>query len=188
MQFLESPRYTREAEAELARLAAGGDSQAREALIHSQIPWVLRLATRVAQRSPHEREELIGRGLALLCEKIDRFDPARGRLTTFVGTFVYRDLLRAAPRRPRAVSLQEAHEARIVRERPEPPENEAVERLQRGVDQLPPRLRAVVRGRLAGEKFQTIAERLGVSKARVGQLEKKAHAQLRAWLRDKDHP
>lgn len=85
-QMGERPKFTREEEAELVKLAQAGDAEAMELLCRSQLPWVVKLTLkyRGIPGGPTD-EDLIQLGNVGLLETIRRFDPTRGaRLCTAV--------------------------------------------------------------------------------------------------------
>jgi len=83
MQF--PPPLTREEEQAAFEKILQGDKDARDRVILSAMPYVIKMVSNT--RAFHcERDELIGASAELVCELIDKFDPTRGvRFLTFVG-------------------------------------------------------------------------------------------------------
>jgi RNA polymerase primary sigma factor len=73
-----------EIEKELAIAASNGDKDARERLIISAMPLVVRLARKYSRYKKDIFEDLVGQGNIGITEAVDRFDPNRGyRLSTY---------------------------------------------------------------------------------------------------------
>lgn len=87
-------QFTDIEERELIVKMRNGDAEAREQLIFSCIPWVIRLAREFCSKyNWSDVEEAESRSLLRLVKCVDRLDPAKGRLTTLLGTSVPRDLM-----------------------------------------------------------------------------------------------
>lgn len=179
------PRFTREEEAALAVRVQAGDGDARRTLMRSILPWVLRLACRWG-REYHDRDELFSLGVEVVYDRLLLFDPARGRLTTFVGAVLCRRFARERKREATLRRPQELPEDLIGREH-DPERWRRVALIDRGVDRLPPREADVVRRRMAGQTLREVGDALSLSKERVRQIEAQAHDRLRAYLRNEGH-
>jgi len=80
---------SREEEHKLAVRKEAGDAEAREQLIRSHLPWVIRMATRLTAKRPHELDDAIGWGNVGLIRAVDRFNPDRGtRLSTYASWWI----------------------------------------------------------------------------------------------------
>lgn len=177
-----------------------GDPAGRDALIESQLAWVLNIAKRLS--SPNDSlEDVYQVGVLGLIECLDGYDAQQTRLSTYCSRPVfwrirsYLSKARATLSRPynRNERYAEAwdraglNSAELTRER-EPifeqtPEHaEELARLQVAIEQLPNRERCIVRARLNGETLEAIGRRLAFSKERIRQLEARAHEMLRAAL------
>ena len=71
-------------ETELAAAMAAGDVSARNTLIETSIPWVLKLT----RRRDDDDEDLESFVLLRVCKYMDGYSPTRGRLSTFVTCMV----------------------------------------------------------------------------------------------------
>lgn len=90
------PCYTKKEEAELGRLVAAGDAEAREQLILSVVPWGIRIANRY-HNGPAGPDEAISDAMIGVIKAVDRFEPERGRLTTLVEYCVRTEIWRNSP-------------------------------------------------------------------------------------------
>ena len=84
----QAPRFTREEERDLALKAQQGDTDAREQLILSNVPWANRCAINFAEAMGQDLEECISIANPALVKAVDKFNPDRGRLTTLVAKCV----------------------------------------------------------------------------------------------------
>lgn len=206
-QGLAPIRLSRREEIKLCRRMRRGDRdrEARDRLIQSQLPWVVKIAIQ-NWRPGHDVDDLVGVGLSALLVCLHRFDARKGRLTTFCyrpvkwriqahirkfSAIVSRpftiprrtDLLakwKAAQRRqdmPLEIGCSEPARDGLGLE---------LQQLHEAVEHLPPRLREVVRRRLSGETLEAIGNSYGVSKERVRQLHDLALRYLRLLLRAAD--
>jgi RNA polymerase primary sigma factor len=191
-------RLSKAEEKRLCRRMRQGDQVARELLVHSQIPWVMQIAHRLA-RPQDDLDDLISVGLVALLISVDQFDARLARLSTFVHKPVVWRILAYQRKtstlcRPTNCAQQWAQQwhaaanvAAELREHEHPAigptdtteVEEEIDRLRAAINRLPKRLRLVVRSRLAGQTLEHIGDRLQISKERVRQLERKAHE----WLR-----
>jgi RNA polymerase primary sigma factor len=169
------------------------------------------LAYAVAQRSwpgPLDRDERISVALEALVRAVQSFNPGLGfRFSTYAVKAIHHELQRAIllerliPVRAEALSSrasagrrQKAKKAGVVYSfdaiegfdpaaRPDRAEPSwQVEWVRRSVDRLPDRLRRVMRWRLEGRTLEAIGSILGLSRARVGQLEEIARRKIRRDL------
>lgn len=85
-----APRFTRDKERHLHELAQGGDLEARNQLVLSQVPWIVKLCGRY--RGQYGIDEAVQMCVEMLMRKIGKLDPDKGRLTTLVGRAVPRFL------------------------------------------------------------------------------------------------
>jgi len=201
----ECPRLKHAEQVALHELAVAGDGVARETLILSVLPWAVRMAWRY--RSGEPVEELVSWAMPALCQAIDRWDPARGRLTTLVTVCVWQEISMAIrkthyavippaascmPKTPRARRAAEC--AQVMAEsldgdtgrfcsRDGDPVAEAIVAEGYGAwlvacEALPERLRDVLAAIERGETYAVIGKRLGVTRQRVGQLRAQAMKRL----------
>jgi RNA polymerase sporulation-specific sigma factor len=172
---------------------------ARRAALESVRPLLLRLAARRAERSRLDRDDLFGEACVVFLTRFDRYDPAKGALTTWAGLCVRAALVRLARRerqfrRGGPASDPEVLDRLHAGREPDPADAaEALEQLDdlaAALAGLPERERLVIEGRfgLAGETERTpgdVAAALGgVSGSRVRQLQRRALRRLDATLRD----
>lgn len=182
----EYPQFPREEERRLAEQMVAGQ-EAREKLVQSQIPWMLNCVKRY-KPPVMDREELEAEAMRCLVIAVDRFNPTKGRLTTFVhwyarkavqtvaiatrrasppGDRVSPDALESPENRQYAAEAEAAAacEARIL---------EAVEK------RFGPRDCHLCWLRLQGLTYPVIGKELGISGSRVGQIWNR----LRGFLRN----
>lgn len=97
-------RLTAAEERDLALRARRGDREAKERMIHANVPLVAAIARRF--RSAYlEKEDLLQEGMIGLCIAIDRFDPDKGwRFSTYATHWIRSRLQRAVD-----------HDARMIR-------------------------------------------------------------------------
>ena len=151
----------------------------------------MKIAKPYAERArvPVLDSEFFADGCLGLCKASKKFDPSRGfTFLTYASDYVLGEISDGIRRRtkpgtagaksPRQVT---GHDAAMVslQERGPSPELQAesldeAEMIQEAVAGLPEMHREVIRGRMAGEKMQAIADRIGVSKQRVERVEKVA--------------
>ena len=100
--YIENLKLTAEQEAEYALKARGGDIEAREKLINSQLENVVYLALKYEQKLHLDLEELFAHGNIAMVEAVDRFDSSQGfRLSAYVSDCVihsFFDLMKAEHR------------------------------------------------------------------------------------------
>jgi len=100
-------RLSREEEYELAEKKDKGDKDARDKLIRSQLPWVVKLAKKHS-KCREDLLENLQQGSCGLIRAVDRFDCSRGsRLSTYASYFIRRYMLdydKTLIRLPRYVS------------------------------------------------------------------------------------
>lgn len=207
-------RLSRAEETALVARARGGDAAAVETLVAAMAHWIARLVAehfgprgrrvrdRVAAGEP--LDDLLQQGVLAMLERLPSFDPARGRLTTWLALVVvqgvssWRHRHRSVIVRPnfvpgpnvaaqnRADRVAALDAARVHPRAGEPLDDldrrQQLADLEAAIAALPPRLEAVIRARLAGTTLRALADELGVSRQRVGQLEAAARAHLAAAL------
>lgn len=195
-------RLSREEEAELVARMRQGDLSARDALVDSQIPWVVRLVLRSRPRT-EDFEDLVQAGLIVLLECLPKFDPSISRLSSFstkpirwrlanarkVAGLIRRPAYRATSRHlaawHQAASFEELDLHYLPEAEAEPASAERLDellRLRQAIGLLPDRQYAILVRRLSGHTLAAIGVELGLSKERIRQIESRAVATLRARL------
>lgn len=203
-------RLPRDEEARLAKAMRRGDLAARNALIESQLPYIVRLATPFV--GPHlPLEDLAQVGVLILIRVLRKFRPSRGRLSTFCTapiryaflnysvkhrSLISRPAYRPAPHLSEAwdkaletTSIGDADSQEFAVAGETPPALTYIEedlderrRLHAAIDELDPRQCKVLRGRLKGLLLRELADELGVTRERVRQIELEAIKRLRRKL------
>lgn len=204
-------RLPRDEEARLFRAMRRGDESARQRLIESQLPYVVAIAKPFV-RPHLPLADLCQVGVLGLLECLPKFRPSQGRLSTFCKRPVYwrihthckrqRSLLSRPANRPINPDLVPAWEraldvgyfgegqAELVPAPDDPPDRRLLEgdeqtqreALHAAIARLPPRMRDILRRRLAGELLRTIGADWDLSRERVRQIEESAIARLQKWL------
>lgn len=87
-------RLSAEEERELTLKMRAGDAEARDALIRSVLPWVGALAMRAALRYGLDEEHALSLANENLLHFLERFDPDKGRLVTFLGNYMMHRIAR----------------------------------------------------------------------------------------------
>jgi RNA polymerase sigma factor (sigma-70 family) len=198
-----------EEEAALSAAAQRGDARAREQLIASQLPFVVYVAKQYQARGI-DLEDLVQLGNVGLIRAAAKFDPRKGRFSTYAGWwirhFIRIELERHASQirlpqrsnRKTKPKLEEAAERALAAIRKSVPAEEAfliapddrdrddlaesIAELRREVAALPERVRYVIESRLAGKTLKEIGGVLHVGRERVRQIEADAIAILRRRL------
>jgi len=194
-------RLTAGEERQLVAKMRAGDVEARNQLVESQVPWIMKLAAKF--HSTSDVDDLISAGIVALIENcLPRFDPSRARLTTFAVRSVYwamRDfdcknvlITRPRNRQPKYANEWDAAGQTIevgdsfVVAPPEPESDaaqaEIVRLLRAAIKELPDRQQDIIRSRMRGQTLLSIGNELGISKERVRQIEKMGHERLRQAL------
>jgi RNA polymerase sigma factor (sigma-70 family) len=93
-ELADCPRFTRAEEQELAARMVAGNTEARELLIRSVLPWAFSLAVGYEGRGI-SREDAIGEANLGVCEAADSFDPFKGRFITWASVHVRKRICRA---------------------------------------------------------------------------------------------
>jgi len=140
-------------------------------------------------------DELVSDGLIALSRAVEKFDESRGfRFSTYATMVIRRDLFRsirsAQNKHRRHLSVDRTDLAKDLEGRPAPrlsfEEWTALyTSLESMLDTLEPREREILHARFGYEQMEkkpslrVLAERLGISKERVRQIERKALAKLR---------
>lgn len=179
------------------------DPEAREALVLANRPLVLHIVERLAipDGPGWERDDLISWGTIGLIQAVDRYDPARGRFSTFAAVRIQgaiRDALRALDPAPRGARATAPDDPRFAAPLPlaalaegqeptedgaEPRDVIAVARLRAALGDLPERERWVLAlGYAGGWGDEQIGRALGVSTSRAVQIRQRALGRLRAAL------
>ncbi len=180
------------------------DPAARHRLILSVLPWAIKIASKY---NHHESlEERVSYAMPGLCRAVDGWIPERGKLTTITAKCVFNELRTAIRKQchpvvpPQSGSLpktlegrQQAANARAAVEvtpmliddyyayEPLPPCDpcDTIRQYRAARDALPSVLREVILGCEQGDTYQTIGDRVGLSRQRIEQLRRKAIEQLR---------
>lgn len=159
------------------------------ALLLGVLPWVRRLAHQHARRYDLDADEVVQESAVLFLRFADRFDPARGSITSWTFTVVRSTVARMISRRVsrRGQPRPSLPEFPLADPRQQSPADLAAVAEHRSLDEH--RLRRYLRGlapkerqvvcRLYGigrrrEKVNDIARDLGVSRQRVYQVAAKA--------------
>ena len=86
-------------------------SDARRRLIESCVPWAWRVAAGAG--CPALGDDRFGVAMLALCRAVDRFEPAKGRLTTYVDRTVVNEVRRAAAAERTLVRVPEFVQRRV---------------------------------------------------------------------------
>lgn len=197
MKFL-----TAHEEQQLLDAACSGDVEARNSVIMNVYSIVRSTVGKRFVMSDSEREDAIQYVISVLCEKFHKFDVTRKlRFMTYANFWVRyalqqfmikRQLIQFRENPVAVISIEPvsdgteclrqeicapnsspAHDMELVDDLTE---------LKRVVDRLHPKDREVVIRRSQGEKLQSIADSLGLSRERVRQIELKALQRMRYWF------
>jgi RNA polymerase sigma factor (sigma-70 family) len=184
-------------EAELIRLAQGGDRQARNELIEAHMGFI---RTRVSASigSHRDVDEYIGIGVEAFMRCIAVFDPARGvKITSYSGDAITRAAWRALntewAKKSRTSSMdsdpngrgplsKQMQDTRAAKPHDAADRNARMFDLEDAISLLDDKERYVIRCRLAGETMKQIGVRLGLSRERVRQIELSARANIREMI------
>jgi len=161
-------------------------------LLFAVNPWLWKLAHRAARRCPALNvEDLHGEMCVLVLRYASKFDPARGKLTTWafqVNRTTVDRACKAAAKHARFVATDVDYLATIpARVQPAAPDADEVAALRLHLHAIPSHERDVVVSRfgLGGrtpESLAVIARRRGCSRERVRQIERAALDRLRIRL------
>jgi RNA polymerase sigma factor (sigma-70 family) len=181
------PPLDREEELDLLAYAQAGSSEAREALIRSQIPLVISLS-----KAAGYSEDSVQAGMVALMDCVDRFD-GRSRLTTWAHARVYGAVIDQARKDRLGIQGDEENHETAEDADPHPGPDDLAEasdtatEVAAAIDTLPTRTAAMVRAHFGfGCEPQTceqIAETHGVSRQYASLTISKALAKLRFALR-----
>lgn len=175
------PRPGRGYSRERLQAAVDEGEAARNRLVQSYLPMVLKLAKEAPDQ---DRGDAVSEGTLTLMKAIDLFDLSRGvAFSTYAYVAVQRRLWRfARDQRRHAKTFWQ-----FGGDSPEPCDDDEAERLDAQLDlrtryrrlrrhfrKLSYRERAVVEGRMAGRTLDTLAAELSVSRERIRQLEWRA--------------
>jgi RNA polymerase sigma factor (sigma-70 family) len=175
------PALDREEELDLLAYARAGSTEAREALIRSQIPLVISLSKAAAYS-----EDSVQAGMIALMDCVDRFD-GRGRLSTWAHSRIYGAVIDQIHRDRKGIQDGEEQTETAEDADPGPTPAEQAEaadtaaEIARALEALPPRTAAMLRARygIGGAEPKTceqVAAAWGVSKQYASQ-------EIRAGLR-----
>ncbi len=215
-------KYTREEEAELCEKMRTGDLDARDQLFNSCIPWTINISHRIAQNYYGKRigdsklDDLVQAGLCGLFECLKKFDPAKGRLTTYASWWVRKECL-AWMWRDRTIFLPRYLSARKFKTLKTPstmsliitnengyditPKGLAYEHkdfqevddiderdslLKESIDILTERERGILFLRNKGVTLKEVGVRYGICRERVRQIQNRAIETLRIRLNQKE--
>jgi RNA polymerase sigma factor (sigma-70 family) len=197
----------------MVKHAQAGDKRAAARLLASCERQIWKHASRYAGKSPHLVEDMVAESRIRVFLMIEKFDPTRGMKFNSYAMFGIRNacsevwqsqrsvvtlpVVRTRHGTEREESLKRVQSHSIVQigasgeetEMPitarEPTETDvfARERLMAAIEKLPPRERAVIRGRFFGDRtLDEISNDHGVSRERVRQIEVRALWELRQAL------
>ena len=184
----------------LGRVA--GDSWRELRALRQELAEVyFKLAVNIARafaNHPQEIDDLVGHASITLLRAIDLFDVSRGfRFSTYATRALRTELSRYVLRNRRRVS---PIDPRSLTRHPDPAAEQrwrdgqaAFHALEEMLNRLEPREMVVVRSRFGmnecpgAETLQAVADRLGVSRERVRQLERQALAKLRQLADDPEY-
>ncbi len=172
-RLLTQTPLTADEEWQLARLARGGDAEARAALIVSGMRSVVQRALLLGLRDDLLRDGVQAGAIGLI-RAVDRFDPARGvRLATYAWSWI-----------GAALRTERQQEIGLVEDRPDP---RLRDETWTWLDGLAPPMRDVVRLRFGDDVVpamtrREVARRLDLSESRVRTIEAEAMRHLRGRL------
>jgi RNA polymerase sigma factor (sigma-70 family) len=86
-------RLTAGEEYDLACRARAGDGGARKTLIESNIPLAIRIGSKFLRS--RLGEDAVSVAMVGLCRGVDYFDPAKGKLSTYVARTIFNEIFRA---------------------------------------------------------------------------------------------
>lgn len=95
-------KLSREEESDLHKKMQKGDMKARDQLYKSCVPWAVNRSTRIAKQcygpeiDEARMDDMIQAGLFGLLQALNRFDPARSRLTTYSRFWIIKECLEFA--------------------------------------------------------------------------------------------
>ena len=187
---------TADEEKALAAAMRSGSVPARKRLVASQVGWIRTLARRHSAGRPGDFDELVSLGGLALAQRIDRFDPSKGRLTTFATYTIvsaFRDdadaRRRQAKREPLSLDAPTADGATLaaaVADRDPFADvadrvvhREDVVRVRRCLERLDERDRRILVEAANGRPLAAAGPMMGVGRARVGQIHRRAVRRLR---------
>lgn len=108
-EYLNSIKYfevlTAEEERECALRVCSGDKEARKKLIEHNAKLVIHAAKKRLNRSPLEFADLISAGNVGLVQAVDKFDPDKGRFSTFAMYWIVASMKRAEENYARPIRL-----------------------------------------------------------------------------------
>lgn len=108
-EYLNSIKYfevlTAEEERECALRVCSGDKEARKKLIEHNAKLVIHAAKKRLNRSPLEFADLISAGNVGLIQAVDKFDPDKGRFSTFAMYWITASMKRAEENYARPIRL-----------------------------------------------------------------------------------
>lgn len=200
---VDTPRLSHEQLTELVARMHAGDRAARERLASDGLRLIaFFVGLHVARYPGDDREELEAEAAYEMARCLDRFDPTLGNLSAFVRWACVRGFSAAQRRRQRdrrlglcsldapaadglplrdAIAGSDDPDAAAARAQ----RHEAMAALRRALPHLTDRQREILTGRyFEGRSTSDLGEALGVSIARVGQIERKAVQKLRQLLTD----
>jgi len=167
----------------------------RQQILQANLRLVTALA-RKATSNPHDFDDYASEGAIILLNAIDKFDFNRGfRFSTYATHAVQRHFFRLMHRQQRRAQREFAAEAELLQQIHQPVEEQpqwnlqaAGELIRQFDDCLNSRERAIIEDRFgltgaAAETLKEIAERVGLSKERVRQLQMAAILKLQQLAR-----
>lgn len=197
------PKLSRDEQAALHVRAKAGDTDAMQQLTLSVLPWAIKIAAKYKSRNGRIEPmgELVSWGMPGLMEAVEKWEPARAALTTFMYRPVLQSIAEAARTTEHAVSpprnkaktpklVHKAQRASVdhcdlevvghVCDRGDSPVTaaeraETIARYRAARDALPGRLRQIIVAREQGDTYKMIGDRVGLSRERIRQLVVKAY-------------
>lgn len=190
----ESPDAT--AIAEFDALLAESN-QVRDQIIKANMRLVISIVKKFVTPK-HSFDELLSDGIVSLMQAVDKFDYDKGfRFSTYAYRAIARNAFRSITDRQKEESRFDASMSEDLSSVPEQDRTSALDEKEwmsmrssmlEMMDQLDRRERFILRGRFAlgahrkVRTFQCLADKLGVSKERVRQLEQRAIAKLKSMV------
>jgi len=184
----------------LYRQMKAGSVEARSQLAASVLPWAIRSAAKYGKPLHLDEDDILSAAGLAVTNLLRTWQPKKGRATTHLHFCVLAALKQDAckagpiphPAKPVAPipKIVHADGAGVPCDRYPSPITAAIcqeqrETIQHAVDQLPPRLKAVVHFRFLNQPQATLAQTgtlLGITRERVRQLELVALNQLESQL------
>ena len=172
-------------------------NQVRDQIIKANMRLVISLVKKFVTPK-HSFDDLLSDGIVSLMQAVDKFDYDKGfRFSTYAYRAIARNAFRSITERQKEESRFDASMSEDLSSVPEQDRTSALDEKEwmsmrsnmlEMLDQLDRRERFILRGRFAlgahrkVRTFQCLADKLGVSKERVRQLEQRAIAKLKGMV------